>query len=135
MLQTIINSRSTFYEYFLKKKNEALFLTVEKIFSQILKKKNTLATVIIQNLPKKAEKINELRAKIKTAQESFQRGKRCMEVWPLVLAPRARAPRKNVSEEPQFARSFFHEKAYNFTVVLLFFRTFDVIMTTLEKNF
>ena len=43
-----------------------------------------------------------------------------MEVWPLVLAPRARALRKKVSEEPQFARWFFHKEAYNLTVLLLF---------------
>ena len=45
-----------------------------------------LATCILQTLRKKPKRLNKFKAKIPATQESFQRAKRCIEVWSFVLA-------------------------------------------------
>lgn len=62
----------------------------------------------------------------------------CIEVSPLVLEPRVRAPTipwKNVYVEPLCARlSFLQKSLYFYRLSCFFSQTFDVIMITLLKN-
>ena len=95
---------------------------------------------MIRTLRKQLRKCNKFKAKITATQESFQRGKRCIDIWSFVLAQAPRILWKRRFMKICFvhvADFFFHKEAYNSIAVRIFYyyflRTFDFRMITLRK--
>ena len=102
--------------------------------------KRRLATSMIRTLRKQLIKCNKFMVKITATQESFQRGKRGIDLWSFILAQAPRILWKRRFMKICFVHVvdfFSHKEAYNSIAVRIFYyhflRTFDFRMITLRK--
>ena len=121
----MIDWRSTFQEYFLEEKRSIVFDSGVYIWSNSQKRR--LATSIIQTLQKKKKlkRFNRFKAKIMATQESFQRGKRCIEVSSFVLALRAKL--QGFFGKKKSMKSRFVHVDFFFTKNLIFLSPFVLL--------